>query len=75
MRSLCSLLKTQKGQTATEYLLMLFVAATLGMTAFKKLQAYLLTNPNSVIGKPLSDMKKKLQENPRYERTPFKVRK
>jgi hypothetical protein len=69
------MLKTQKGQTATEYLLMLAVAASLGMTAFKKLQAYLLTNPNSVIGKPLSNMKQRLQQSPRYERPPFSVRK
>lgn len=69
------ILKSKKGQTAVEYVLMLAVGASIGLTAFKKLNEYLLTSPNSIIGKPLKKIKDRMNESPRYERTPFAVRK
>ncbi len=41
--------KNQRGQTSVEYLLMLVVSITLGVTFKKKMIDYFLTNPNSFI--------------------------
>ena len=40
---------TQRGQTSVEYMLMLIVAVSLGLTFFKNFQKFLLTNPDSYI--------------------------
>lgn len=69
------ILKSKKGQTAVEYLLMIALGASLGLAAFKKLKEYLLTGPDSVIGKPLKDMQTKLSSDERYRRAPFRVTK
>lgn len=68
-------LKSQKGQTAVEYLLMLAMGASIGLTAFKKLNEYLLTKPDSIIGKPLNSMKVRMSGQNRYTEVPFSVRK
>ena len=67
------ILKSKKGQTAVEYLLMLAVGASLGLTAFKKLREYLLTSPNSVIGKPLKYLETEMGKDQRYRQFPFKM--
>ena len=41
--------KNQRGQTSIEYLLMLAVSISLGMTFYKKMSDYFLKNPNSFI--------------------------
>ena len=41
--------KNQKGQTSIEYMLMLAVAISLGITFHKKMSEYFLKNPNSFI--------------------------
>ncbi|MES2525455.1 MAG: hypothetical protein V4598_00145 [Bdellovibrionota bacterium] len=41
--------KNQRGQTSIEYLLMLVVSITLGITFKKKMNEYFFTNPNSFI--------------------------
>lgn len=47
-------LKSQKGQTAVEYLLLVAVAITLGIAFTKAANAYLLDNPNSFLNKQLN---------------------
>jgi Flp pilus assembly pilin Flp len=69
------ILNSQKGQTAVEYVLMLAVGASIGLTAFKKLNEYLLSRPDSVIGKPLNELKTRMSQDQRYRRAPFAVRK
>lgn len=44
----------QKGQTAMEYLLLLAVAVTIGVAFKKKMEGFLLRNPNSVINQQLN---------------------
>ena len=46
-------LKSEEGQTALEYLLMVAVVVALGLTFFTKMNDYLLQNPNGLINKPL----------------------
>jgi Flp pilus assembly pilin Flp len=41
------LLKSQKGQTSVEYILMIVVVSILSMSVFKKLEGYLISNPDS----------------------------
>lgn len=70
--------KNQLGQTAVEYVLMLAVGASLGLTAFKKLNEYLLTRPDSVIGRPLNKLKERMTVQPGtkpYATAPFAVSK
>jgi len=47
----------QSGQTSMEYLLMLAVSIGLGMTFMKKVQEYLVDNPNSYINNYLNSYK------------------
>lgn len=51
------LLASRKGQTSVEYLLLIFVSASLGMLLFKKLNDYFLNNPNSFVNQQLSSLK------------------
>lgn len=67
--------KNQLGQTAVEYVLMLAVGASLGLTAFKKLNEYLITRPDSAIGKPLNNLKTRMSADQRFQRAPFAVSK
>jgi len=69
------IIRSRKGQTAVEYILMLALGASIGIAAFKKLREYLLTSPNSIIGKPLKDLDNKLSAEGRYQRYPFRVTK
>lgn len=54
------LLKSQKGQTSVEYMLLIAVAISFGLLFFKKMDQYLLTNPNGIIAKPLNSYKNSL---------------
>jgi hypothetical protein len=65
---------SQKGQTSVEYILMLSVAISLGITVFNKLNEHLVENPNGMIGKPLNSFKKQLDASDRYRQFPMPVR-
>ena len=66
--------KNQKGQTAVEYILMIVVAVAFGLTFMKKMDEYVIKNPNGMIGKPLNSFKKSLQADSsgRYSRFPLR---
>ena len=70
LRNFCS----NKGQTSVEYILMLSVAISLGITVFNKLNEHLVDNPNGMIGKPLNSFKKQLDSSGRYRQYPMPVR-
>jgi Flp pilus assembly pilin Flp len=42
------LIKNQKGQTAVEYMLLIMVIIFVMMTVFKKLEQYIISNPDSL---------------------------
>lgn len=67
--------KSQKGQTAVEYMLMVVVAVSLGITLFNRLDEYLIKNPNGIISKPLKQFKTLLSSDPsgRYSRFPLRL--
>lgn len=66
-------LKTQTGQTSVEYLLLIVVAVSLGLTFLKKMEEYLIDNPNGLIAKPLNSFKKELgTPGDRYQRFPLR---
>lgn len=46
--------KNQAGQTSVEYILLVSVMIMLSFTFFKKVNEYVLTNPDSLINKYLS---------------------
>ncbi len=54
------ILKSQRGQTAVEYLLLMAVSVSLGLTFFKKMDEYIIKNPNGLIGKPLKTFQREL---------------
>lgn len=54
------LIKSQKGQTAVEYCLMIAMAVGLGITTFKKLNEYLIDNPNGMINGPIRNFQQRL---------------
>lgn len=56
--------KNQRGQTAVEYLLLIVVAVGFGLLFAKKMDEYLLKNPNGLIAKPLNGFKNKLNQDP-----------
>jgi hypothetical protein len=60
----------QKGQTSTEYLLLLVVSITLGIAFKKKMEEFILTNPNSIISKNLNQFQSRFEEDTsgRYRR-------
>ncbi len=58
------ILKSQKGQTAIEYLLLIAVATSFGLTFMKKMDEYLIKNPNGLIAKPLNSFKDKISRDP-----------
>lgn len=64
------ILKSKKGQTSVEYCLMIAMAVGLGITTFKKLNEYLIENPNGLINGPINSFKEKLLQDPtgRYRR-------
>ncbi len=67
MKVLRNILK-EKGQTAIEYIMMLAVVGGLGMTFMKKMDEYLLSNPNSYINNYLNSYKAVLKADPKYQR-------
>ena len=67
MKVLRKILK-QRGQTAIEYIMMLAVVGGLGMTFMKKMDEYLLQNPNSYINNYLNSYKAVLKADPKYQR-------
>jgi hypothetical protein len=58
------ILKSKKGQTSVEYLLLIVVAVGFGLTFAKKMDEYLIKNPNGLISKPLNGFKNKLNQDP-----------
>jgi hypothetical protein len=60
--------KNQKGQTSIEYLLMVVVAITLGITFKKRMDEYFLKNPNSFIQRSLGLYRAQLGNDPRYRK-------
>jgi len=58
------ILKSKKGQTSVEYLLMISVAVSLGITVFNKMNEYLIKNPDGMIGRPLKQFKDKFSADP-----------
>ncbi len=55
--------KSQLGQTSTEYLLLIAVSIGLGLAVFKRLDEYLIKDPNGFIGKPLKEFQNKLNQD------------
>ncbi len=58
------ILKNKRGQTSVEYLLLVVVAVSFGLTFAKKMDEYLIKNPNGLISKPLNGFKEKLSQDP-----------
>lgn len=66
------ILKSQKGQTAVEYIMLIAMAVSLGLLFFKKMDQYILKNPNSFISKPLNKLKNDLgRPEDRYKTFPL----
>lgn len=57
------IVKSQIGQTAVEYLLLMVVAVSLGLTFFKKMNEYLIENPDGLIARPLNSFKQRLNSD------------
>ncbi len=57
------ILKNKRGQTSVEYLLLIVVAVGFRITFAKKMDEYLIKNPNGIIAKPLNNFKNKLNED------------
>lgn len=47
----------QEGQTSVEYILLLLVVVTVGFSVFKKIDEYLVSNPDSLINIYLESFK------------------
>lgn len=64
----------EKGQTSVEYMLILVVAISIGIAFKKKMEEFMLTNPNSMISKNLNRLQSQLEQDTsgRYRR--FSVR-
>lgn len=69
------LFKSQKGQTAVEYMLMIAFGISLGLTVFKKLNEDLINNPNGLISGPINKFKNDIGADPtgRYRRFPLRM--
>jgi Flp pilus assembly pilin Flp len=59
----CRFFKNELGQTVSEYMLLIAVSAMLGIAFMKKMDEYLINNPNGLIGKPLKEFKNKLNQD------------
>jgi hypothetical protein len=68
------ILRSQLGQTSVEYVLLIAMSVTLGIAFMKKMDEYVISNPNGVIGKPLNMFKESLASdvNGRYSRFPLR---
>ncbi len=67
------IVKSEKGQTAVEYVMMVAVAVSLGIAVFKKLDEYLIKNPNGLVGKPLNSYRQAMDQNGKYKRFPIRM--
>lgn len=63
----------QRGQTSVEYLLLIVVGISLGLTFLKKMNEWVLDNPDGLIGRPLNEFRSKLSQDPtgRYQYYPL----
>ncbi len=66
------LIKNEKGQTATEYMMLLVVAFTIGTTFKKKIEEFLISNPNSVISKQINNFTNEFNADPRFSFFPLR---
>jgi hypothetical protein len=67
MRFISKLLKySEYGQTATEYMLLIVVAFSIGISFKNKMEDFLLNNPNSLITKQIRDLTAILESDPNY---------
>jgi hypothetical protein len=60
--------KDNLGQTSLEYMLLLAVSVGLGLTFFKKMDEWMISNPNSFVGKRLNSYRTILKADPKYKR-------
>lgn len=69
-------IKSELGQTAVEYLLLIVVSVSLGLTFLKKMDEYVISNPQGLIGGPLNHFKTQLNQDPtgRYRTFPILIR-
>lgn len=58
------LLKSEKGQTSVEYILLIFVVVSLGILFFNKMNDYIIKNPKGLIGGPLSKFSNAINQDP-----------
>lgn len=49
MRALILIKKSQKGQASVEYILMMIVVVSVAVGFFKRMDGYLVSNPDSII--------------------------
>jgi len=61
-----------KGQTAMEYMLLLVVAFSLGVTLKKKIEDYLVKNPESFLNKQLSGFNVLVDQDPKFRTFPLR---
>ncbi len=54
-------LNNEKGQTMTEYILLILVVTVIAISVFKKLDEYLITNPDSFLSTYLLSYKSTLE--------------
>lgn len=53
----------RKGQTSIEYLLLTVVAISIGIAFKKKIEDYMLTNPNSLLSRSLNQFNSQFSED------------
>jgi hypothetical protein len=58
--------KNEIGQTSMEYMLLLLVAASIGFSFKKKMEEFLVSNPNSLITKHINDLTTLFESDPKY---------
>ncbi len=75
-RGMKRFVRDEEGQTVVEYILMIAVVFSIGVLFLKKVDALLISNPNSLFGKQISGLKSQLQTSAgnRYKYLPFRVK-
>jgi len=63
-----------KGQTSVEYMLILVVAITIGISFKQKMEEFMLTNPNSFISRQLNALDAGLKQDASGRFTRFQLR-
>ncbi|HLW58031.1 MAG TPA: hypothetical protein VKY27_11620 [Bacteriovoracaceae bacterium] len=63
-----------RGQTSVEYMLILVVTITIGIAFKKKMEEFMLTNPNSFISKQLNSLQAGLAHDTSGRFTRFPLR-